>query len=161
MDCLQLLGAGFWWVLQIFTASLPIAIAWLAFRVAHQQKEISARQVRLALFEKRMTVFEDVANLILSDCFPEKFPTPSTTKLKHSAEFLFPDGTVLEFVAEIVQVHDDLFLWRGQKQIFERNDARFSKEIDEFDKKIHRALDQHTAKLKEAKSVFAEYLHVR
>ena len=159
MDCFQLLGAALWWVLEILKGLLPVMIAYLAYRVARQQRQISAQQARLALFERRFRILDTLQTLIFSNWFPDKFERPAEEMLRQ-AEFLFPDDIVPKFIKQVLATDEELCVYRGQRKIFEGNAMKFSKEIDELDKKIKAAIDSHSEQMRGAKATFERYLHV-
>ena len=162
MDCLQLLGAGIWWILQIFAATLPVMVAWLAFRVSHQQKEISAQQARLALFERRVRVYEVTQKLILANLFPQACVRPSIEdfKLLEQAEFLFPDSLVPDFINKLRDEDQAVQMLRVQADLYGKNPSSWAKEIDQVDQELEQKSHWFGQQGQSSKSLFSEYLRV-
>jgi hypothetical protein len=51
---------------HVLAASLPVVISVVVTYIAWQQYEVNRRQHRLALFEKRLAVFDSTMNMIVS-----------------------------------------------------------------------------------------------
>jgi hypothetical protein len=87
----------------IAQACLTIFIAAAAVYIAYQQYATNRRQLRLALFEKRLTVYEAVWMLLVGAAFDKSFDYPELMKLKGYAkdhQFLF-GKEVSDYIDEI------------------------------------------------------------
>lgn len=148
--------------IQMFSGLLTPLIAILTVYIAWQQWKTNERKFKLDVYERRLTIYEEVKKFLLIICREGDVKFDDAIRFRSSvseADFLF-GSEIVEYIDEIYQRAIDLRQWNEELRDYSQAKPEGYDHPSVVEGK-HRELTWLTEQLEPAKEKFHKYLSIR